>query len=113
MTIGERTKLVHFYKPSPIVDGANQSTGWILHKSKWAWIKTETGMGRIRSESSAGGINTNLMRYSFRIKYDLTIDTTMQVRDPKGNFYNILTLIHDHASEMWTDVVAEIGGSNG
>lgn len=112
MTIGEKNRLVKFYKPSTTLDAENNPTGWVLHKSKWADIKSETGMGRIRSEASAGGINTDLRKYSFRVTYDLSLDLTMRV-EFHGVMMDVVTLLHDHAGRMYTDVVAEQGGNNG
>lgn len=111
-TIGEKNRKIDIYGPSG-TNAANEQDGWVLIKSKWARVAGETGMGAIRAAASAGGIVTGLNRYSFRVNYDLSIDTTMQVRDPEGDTYNILTVRHDKAMRQYTDIVAELGGSNG
>jgi len=113
--IGDRNRLVEFWKDSGAVDEANEPVPdpWVLHKKKWAHIKGETGMGTIRAAASAGGINTPLDRYSFRINYDKSITVGMQVREKDGTRYNILSVRHDKVDRNWTDVVAETGGSNG
>ena len=121
MTIGEKTRFITINKPSPVVDGGNESVGWILHTTKWAEVKGQTGLGRIRAEASAGGINTDLQRYSFRVNYDLSLDNTMQivqrVRQPDGSFvvvtYDIQSVSHDHATRENTYLICQEGGSNG
>lgn len=113
--IGEYNRMIEIWKPSGEVDAANEPLpdAWILHKEKWARIRGETGMATIRAAAAAGGINTPLDRYSFRINYDRSITTDMQIRDREGDRYNILTVRHDKATRDWTDIVAELGGSNG
>lgn len=113
MTIGEKNRRISFYAPSTELDDENLPVEWEFVKARWANIVSETGMGRIRSEASAGGINTDLRKYSFRIAYDLTIDTTMQIRDSMDVRYDVVTVLHDHATRKHTDVVAQVGGSNG
>lgn len=113
MTIGEKNRWITINKRSPDTDTANESFTWILHKKKWAQIIGQTGMARIRSEASAGGVNTDLQRYSFRVNYDLTIDNTMQVVDPNGVAYDIQSVNHDHATRQHSDLVCQTGGSNG
>jgi SPP1 family predicted phage head-tail adaptor len=113
---GNKTRQIDFYVPTVVIDGANEPDGsdpWVLYATRWAEIKGETGMGRIRAEASAGGVNTPLNRYSFRINYDKTIDTTMQVRTPEGDRLNVLSVLHDLARRTYSDIVCEMGGSNG
>lgn len=112
--IGEFNRRIEIWKPSGAVDAANQPlpTAWVLHKEKWARIKGETGMATIRAAASAGGINTPLDRYSYRINYDRSIGTDMQIRDRDGDRLNIVSVRHDKANREWTDIVAEVGGSN-
>lgn len=113
--IGERNRRIEIWKPTGAVDAANQPLpdAWVLHKRKWVKVRGETGMGTIRAAASTGGINTPLNRYSFRGSYDRSITTDMQVRDPEGYRYNILSVQHDIADRDWTDIVAELGGANG
>lgn len=113
MSIGEKNRKIGIYKPDTAVDTANESAGWIFVKDKWAEIKTQTGMARVNSAASAGGINTSLVLYSFRVNYDRSIDTTMQIRDPEGNCYNVVNVLHDAARRVDTYLVAELGGANG
>lgn len=113
MSIGEKNRKITINQRSIVTDGANESSGWVFFKTKWAQIMGQTGMGRIRAEASAGGINTDLQRYSFRVNYDLTIDNTMQVVDPNGIEYDIKSVNHDHATRDHTDLVCQTGGSNG
>ncbi len=121
MTIGEKTRYITINKPSTTLDAENRATGWVFHKRKWAEPMGQTGMGRIRSEASAGGINTDLQRYSFRINYDLSIDNTMQVvmrvRNADATFsdieLDIQSVNHDHAGRDHTDLICQTGGSNG
>lgn len=110
---GFKTRQIDVYKPSPVVDSANQSHDWVYVATKWAEIKGETGMGRIRSEASAGGIVTPLNRYSFRCNYDPTMDSTMQVRMADGTVMGVISVLHDLARRTYTDLVCETGGSNG
>lgn len=121
MTIGEKNRFITINKPSPTLDAENRPVGWVLHKTKWAEAMGQTGMGRIRAEASAGGINTDLQRYSFRVNYDLSIDSTMQVvmkvRNADNTFsfveLDIKSVNHDHAERDHSDLVCETGGSNG
>ena len=113
--IGEYNRRVEIWKSTNVLDDANEpvENSWELHKKRWARIRGETGMATIRAAASAGGVVTPLDRYSFRIRYDRTIDIGMQVRTPEGGRYNILSVRHDLADRVWTDIVAEIGGANG
>lgn len=113
MTIGEKNRFVTINKHSATVDTANELVEWVLHKKKWAQILGQTGMVRIRSEASAGGVNTDLQRYSFRVNYDLSLTSAMQVVDPNGIEYDIESVNHDHAGRSYTDLVCQQGGSNG
>lgn len=117
MTIGEKTRHVTINKRSTAVDTANESFDWVFFKKKWAEPKAQTGMARIRSEASAGGINTDLVRISFRVNYDLSIDNTMQLvmKAAEGVFiaFDIESVNHDHAGRQYTDLVCQTGGSNG
>lgn len=110
--IGKRNRLVKFYKPLAAVNSANESIGWepLPFKEKWAELRGETGMGSIRAAASAGGVNTPLDHYSFRVNYDRTLDTTMRVVDSEGDAYEIITVRHDKARREYTDVVAEFSG---
>lgn len=113
--IGEANRRVEFWKPTGEVDAANQPlpNAWELHKAKWAKARGDTGMASIRAAASNGGINTPLDRYSFRINYDRSITTDMQLRTPEGDRMNIVAVRHDMAMREWTDVVAEFGGVDG
>lgn len=113
--IGKRNRLIKIYKPLSTVNAANESTGWETtpFKEKWAEVRGETGMGSIRAAAQAGGINTPLDNYSFRVNYDLSIGPTMQLRDPEGAEYNIIGVRHDKARRAYTDIIAQLGGSNG
>jgi SPP1 family predicted phage head-tail adaptor len=113
--IGNFNRKIDFYRDSGAVDEANEPVvdPWVFHKSRWAQIKGETGMGSIRAAASAGGVNTPLDRYSFRINYDTSIKVGMQIRERDGTRYNIVSVRHDKADRDWTDVVGETGGANG
>lgn len=113
MSIGEKNRQIEIWKPTDAVDGANQPLGWCFFKSKWAKINGEPGMGKIRAASSAGGIVTPSNRYSFRVNYDRCIDTTMQVRTAEGDRMAVLSVLHDLATRNYSDIVCELGGSNG
>lgn len=112
--IGERNRRIEIWRPSGAVNSANEPTGeMVFVKRKWAKIRGETGLATIRAAASAGGINTPLDRYSFRVNFDPSITGGMQVRELDGTCYNILAVRHDKADREWTDIVAETGGSNG
>lgn len=115
MSIGKKNRRVAFYRPTGAVDSSNDPLpdAWVLHKERWAEIKGSTGMGTVRAAGAAGGINTPLDRYSFRINYDTSITVDMQLRERDGTRHNILAVHHDKAGRNWTDVVVETGGSNG
>lgn len=113
MTIGEKNRRITINVPATTVNSANESTGWVFYKTKWARILGETGMGRIRAEASAGGINTDLRKYSFRVNYDRTIDVNMQVVDPQGYEYDVVTVLHDPAGRLYTDIVCQLGAASG
>lgn len=113
---GQKTREISIYRPTIVLDGANEPDGsdpWTLLYTRWAEPKGENGMGRIRAEASAGGINTALNRYSFRINYDRNVDTTMQVRTPEGDHLDIISVLHDLGRRTFTDIVCQLGGSNG
>lgn len=113
--IGARNRLIKIYKPLTTVNAANEVEGWEAEpfKEKWAEIRGETGMGSIRAAAQAGGVNTPLDNYSFRVSFDRSIDVTMQLRDPDGDVYNIIGVRHDKARRKYTDIIAQLGGSNG
>ena len=113
--IGDHNRRVAFWKLSGAEDAANEPVAdpWVLHKEKWAAIKGETGMGSIRAAASAGGVNTPLDRYSFRVSYDLSLTVGMQLRDRQGGLFNVIAVRHDPQDRNWTDVVGEVGGANG
>lgn len=121
MSIGQKTRKLTINKPSDTLDAENRPTGWVFFKTKWGEPMGQTGMGRIRSEAGAGGINTDLQRYSFRVNYDLSIDSTMQVvmkvLNADGSFsyveLDIKSVNHDHTGRDHSDLVCETGGSNG
>lgn len=113
MTIGERNRYITINRRSDEVDAANESVGWVLYKRDWAEITGQSGMARIRSDASGGGINTDLQRYSIRVNYDVTLTNAMQVVDSKGIAYDIQTVSHDHARRDNTYLVCQQGGSNG
>lgn len=108
--IGAHNRRIEIWKRVGAVDAANEPLpdAWALHRCKWAHVKGVTGMASIRD-----GVNSPLDRYSFRVNYDLTIEVTMRIRDTQGMRYNIVGVRHDLAGRDWTDIVAEIGGSNG
>ena len=112
-TIGAKNRLIELWKPSAELDSVNIPVGWELYKSRWAEVAGETGMTVIRAASEAQGINTQLVRYSFRINYTRGIDANMQVRDRTGNRFNIIAVRNDEAGRQWTDIIAELGGANG
>lgn len=113
--IGEYNRRIEIWKPTGAKNAANEPlpNAWELHKSKWSRVRGETGMATIRASAAAGGVNTPLDRYSFRVNYDPSITVSMQVRERDGTRYNILSVRHDKANREWTDIVAETGGSNG
>jgi head-tail adaptor len=112
--IGAKNRRIAFYKPTTVVDAANEPTApqWIYVKHKWAQIKGETGMGAVRSASLAGNaVLTPLARYSFRVNYDTSLDASMQIRENDGSRLRIIGIRHDKEGRMWTDVIAEEGGN--
>ena len=113
--IGKRNRFVTIHKPLTAVNTANEVEGWddTPFKEKWAEIRGESGMGSIRAAAAAGGVHTPLDNYSFRVNYDLSIDVTMQLRDSEGSRYNIIGVRHDKARRNWTDIIVQLGGSNG
>jgi head-tail adaptor len=95
--IGKRNRFIRIYKPLPTVNE----------------VRGETGMGSIRAAAQAGGINTPLDNYSFRVNYDRAIDVRMRLVDSEGDTYNIIGVRHDKARRAYTDIVAQLGGANG
>lgn len=113
MTIGEMNRYIEIWRPSAAVDSENQPVGWELLKTKWAEIKGETGLRVINNATQNGGqINSGMGRYSMRVRYDRSIDTTMQVRE-HGVAYDIVAIRHDAAGRVDTFLICEQGGSNG
>lgn len=112
MTIGEKNRLVEFWKPSEELDQENRPVDWTFVKSKYAEISGETGMAVIRRQASEGNINTDLARYSMRINFDRSIDTTMQVRE-HGTIYDVVAVRHDMAGRINTYVICHLGAANG
>lgn len=115
MNASDRNRRIAIWRRTGAVNAANEPLpdAWEYFKDKWVKIKGETGMGAIRSAATAGGINTPLDHYSFRCNYDTSITTDMQIRERDGSRLNIIAVRHDKAMRDWTDIVAEVGGSNG
>lgn len=111
MSIGDYNRRVEIWKPSGVVDAANEvpADGYVLHKPKWVKYSTETGMATIRAAAQAGGINTPANRASLRCYYDPSINETMHVRFRDGSRATILAVRHDEANRDHTDIVIERG----
>lgn len=110
--IGDKSRRIEIWKHDGTRNAANELApdGWHLYLCRWASIRGDTGMATIRA--SANGIAAPLNRYSFRVNWTPAITEAMQVRY-KDARYNILSVRHDQADRNWTDIVAELGGSNG
>lgn len=113
--IGAKNRRIGIWQHDGSMNEANEPNpdGWVEVKQRWAHVRGETGLGSIRAAAAAGGINTPLDRYSFRINYDRSITVEMQVRYPDGSRFNILGVRHDLADREWTDIVCETGGADG
>lgn len=114
--IGDKNRKIAIWKPTGETDAANEPLpdAWVLHKEKWAKIKGETGMGTIRNAAMAGDVvSTPIKRYSYRVNYDTSITTLMQIRERDGSRLRIVSVGHDKANREWTDIVGEAGGVDG
>lgn len=116
MQAGILNRYIDIDKPSGAVDALNMpvqgEAGWTLHKSKWANVKTPTGMASIRS--SQEGVDTALNAYSFRVRFDTSINDAMRIR-MSGVAFRIVGggVKHDYAGQQWTDIVAVSGANDG
>lgn len=105
---GRRNRKIIINKRSGAVDALNRpiENDWIKHAEKWAEPRGQTGMGVIRG--GAQGVDTTLNAYSFRILFDSTITTGMQLVDDMGT-YDIVDVRHDKSKREWTDIVTNSG----
>lgn len=77
----------------------------------WANPKGSTGMGVIKASSEIG---TQVNAYSFRIRHNRTITRDMRVVEiDTDDKYNIIDIKHDKERREWTDLVCQIGASDG
>lgn len=110
MDAGKLTTLISIMKPpSGGYDAAGQPLKTpVLHKQKWAQPKTSTGMASMSQSSEEGGVGRSLVLYSYRVRYDPTINANMFFED-KGIKFNIRQVRHDLERFDWTDLVCEAG----
>lgn len=90
----------------PVVGDA----AWTLHAFRWANIKGQSGMGVIRD--STEGADTTVNAYSFRIRYLRTVTPGMRVLF-EGQVYDIKDVRHDLGRQDWTDLICQVGVSDG
>ena len=81
---------------------------WTTLATVWANILGATGAGAIRA--GLEGIEVN--GYSFRIRYNTSVDAAERVLFG-GQNYDVKSVRHDHAGRVWTDLACEVGGSDG
>lgn len=97
-------------------DGHDEAGGpidvWTLFKGAWSQPKTQSGMSVAANASQEGSLGRSLAVYSFRIRYDDTIDANMRVVY-RGRYYNIRRVAHDEELQDWTDLICEVGGADG
>lgn len=77
----------------------------------WANPKGSTGMGVIKASNEIG---TQVNAYSFRIRYNRAITRDMRVVEiDTDDKYNIIDIKHDLERHDWTDLVCQLGGTDG
>ena len=110
---GEYTRKVTIRERGTDTDDENQPTGnWTIKFRLWAKPRSKTGMSSVRAAESGVAVSPTL--YSWRINYrPVGITTGMQLEDPDGLIGDIVEVIHDVAEHEWTDLVCQVGASNG
>lgn len=111
MGIGDRNRFISIYKRSTAVNAANEATGWTLYKQCWANIKAQSGLGVVRG--MVEGVEGDVARYSVRVAYDPMLDAAMRVVNSEGVSFNVIDARHDFGGRLYTDLIVELGGSNG
>lgn len=77
----------------------------------WARPLTQTGMAAIRASNES--IPVVPTRYSWRIRFrPVGIDEGMQLVH-MGQAFDIVQLRHDFQDRRWTDLICELGASDG
>lgn len=108
LAAGSLNTLITINKPNPARDALNRPVaGFVLHKQKWADPRTPSGMATIRDEAQ-GGVPSLSVAYSFRVRFDTSINETMQVQ-AYGMTFDITRVIHDLKDREWTDLVCKHG----
>ena len=108
-TSGKRNRLIEIQVRSEDLDESNYPVEvWTTLKKKWVWIKTQTGMGSLRSDLTEG-VATG---YSFRGTFDLSIVQGMRVVY-KGQIFEISSVQHDMATRDYSDIVVKLGAGHG
>lgn len=78
-----------------------------LFLTLWGNPKSQTGMGVI---GSTEGVDTALNAYSWRVRYNPTIQRNMTVVEiDTAEIFNIVDVRHDRDRHEWTDLVCQIG----
>lgn len=84
---------------------------WEPYKTTWGNPKGQSGMGVIRT---AAEVNASVNAYSWRIRYDRTINRGMRLIElATGDVYDIMDVRHDLDRREWTDLICHVGGTNG
>ena len=89
---------------------------WEAVATVWANIKGQTGLGSITRAQE--GVAASVDAYSVRIRYREGLDAGMRVRRvvngvPDGPPFDIRQVRMDYERREWTDLICEVGGSNG
>lgn len=107
MEIGKLNSKVKIQKRSTSVNELGEPTGWVDVCEPWASIMKLAGVEAIRT-----GIEMSVVRASIRIRYRTDITPKMRVVDGT-NIYDIQAVMPNEAGRDYTDLVCQIGVSDG
>jgi len=109
---GEFNRKIALCAPGTGKDALNQPIkSWVPYATPWAKIMGATGMAAVRSAED--GVPIAAGRYSFRIRYRPVGVLTSHSVLFNGMYFDIADVRHDLAGQEYTDIVCELGASNG
>lgn len=110
MDIGALNRRITIQRRQTGEDEAGQPLlGWEDVASVWANVLGQTGLGTIKT---SGTVAAAIKAYSFRIRFREGLDEGMRVV-LAGSPFDVKQVRMDYAGREWTDLVCEVGGSDG
>lgn len=108
MEIGKLNSQIVIQRKSDATNELGEhASGWTTVATVWASVMKVTGVEAIRS-----GMEMSVVRASIRIRYRTDITPAMRVVDG-AEIYDIQAVMPNSAGRDYTDLICQIGVSNG